>query len=282
MCPAHRLFVIEKIKYLLEKNIPVVCVSTQLIEAGVDVDFGSVIRYIAGLDSIVQAAGRCNRNGKQNGPGNVFIINPKDENVDRLPDIKKGIEITERILGERKEKNSHDILNLEVMNTYYQYYFHQRVNEMNYPLGKKSKIGRSDNLYDLLALNKLSYMEFARTFSKNKLSGPFCQSFQSAAKAFHVIDSITNSVIVPYGEEGDLLIAELCGAFEIEKQFKLIKKARRFSVNLFSHEFRNLLKTGAIFEVQEGAGIYYLAKEFYHEKYGWRDDSVNQMQDLIF
>ena len=282
MCPVHRLSVIESIRDLLEKDLPVVCVSTQLIEAGVDIDFGSVIRYIAGLDSIVQAAGRCNRNGKQKGPGKVFIINPKDENVDRLPDIKKGIEITERIFEERKDDQSHDILNLDVMNTYYQYYFHQRGTEMNYPLGEKSNIGRSDNLFDLLSVNQLSFGEFIRTHSNNKLSGPFCQSFQSAARAFHVIDSITSSVVVPYNEEGEQLIAELCGAFEIKKQYKLIKKAQRFSVNLFSHEFRNLVKNGAVFEVQEGAGIYYLSKEFYHEKYGWCEGSVNQMQDLIF
>ncbi|MGH2569316.1 MAG: CRISPR-associated helicase Cas3', partial [Bacteroidota bacterium] len=57
MCPAHRLGVLNAVKQRLSNKQPVVCVSTQLIEAGVDIDFGSVIRYLAGLDSITQAAG---------------------------------------------------------------------------------------------------------------------------------------------------------------------------------------------------------------------------------
>jgi CRISPR-associated endonuclease/helicase Cas3 len=63
MCPAHRLQSLEEIKDCLKKKQLVICVSTQLIEAGIDIDFGSVIRCLAGLDSIAQAAGRCNRNG---------------------------------------------------------------------------------------------------------------------------------------------------------------------------------------------------------------------------
>ena len=63
MCPTHRKEMLNEIRKLLADKSPVLCVSTQLIEAGVDVDFGAVIRYTAGLDSIAQAAGRCNRNG---------------------------------------------------------------------------------------------------------------------------------------------------------------------------------------------------------------------------
>ena len=52
MCPVHRLEKLEEIKVKLEAKEPVICVSTQLVEAGVDVDFGAVIRSLAGLDSI--------------------------------------------------------------------------------------------------------------------------------------------------------------------------------------------------------------------------------------
>ena len=75
----------------LDRRESVLCVSTQLIEAGVDVDFGAVIRYAAGLDSIAQAAGRCNRNGR-NAIGRVHIVNPReqDESLERLLDIRIG------------------------------------------------------------------------------------------------------------------------------------------------------------------------------------------------
>jgi len=72
MCPAHRMDVLEnKIKPKLKANEPVICVSTQLIEAGVDIDFGAVIRALAGLDSIAQSAGRCNRHGMREELGSV-------------------------------------------------------------------------------------------------------------------------------------------------------------------------------------------------------------------
>jgi len=75
MCPAHRMSVLEEVKRKLDNKEPLICVSTQMIEAGVDIDFSAVIRYAAGLDSIAQAAGRCNRNGKMPSLGRVLILN---------------------------------------------------------------------------------------------------------------------------------------------------------------------------------------------------------------
>ncbi|MEE9493344.1 MAG: CRISPR-associated helicase Cas3', partial [Gammaproteobacteria bacterium] len=75
MCGQHRSDVIEQIKAKLRRNESVRVVSTQLIEAGVDVDFPVVFRAMAGLDSIAQAAGRCNREGKLK-KGFVTIFNP--------------------------------------------------------------------------------------------------------------------------------------------------------------------------------------------------------------
>ncbi|WP_330846316.1 helicase-related protein, partial [Streptococcus suis] len=74
MCAQHRLDVIQEIKNQLKDDVPLICISTQLIEAGVDVDFERVVRSYAGLDSIVQAAGRCNREGKRD-VGQVTLIN---------------------------------------------------------------------------------------------------------------------------------------------------------------------------------------------------------------
>ncbi|GHT93851.1 CRISPR-associated helicase/endonuclease Cas3 [Betaproteobacteria bacterium] len=100
MCPAHRKEVLNKIKIRLKEDLPTLCVSTQLIEAGVDVDFGCVIRSMAGLDSIAQAAGRCNRNGRST-QGQVYLVNPTEEKVtlETLPDIAIGKNKAEAVLG---------------------------------------------------------------------------------------------------------------------------------------------------------------------------------------
>ena len=76
LCPAHRSEVIEKIKARQKAGLRSVVVSTQCIEAGVDLDFAVVFRALAPLDSIIQAAGRCNRNGKQQ--GKVVIFEPDE------------------------------------------------------------------------------------------------------------------------------------------------------------------------------------------------------------
>jgi CRISPR-associated endonuclease/helicase Cas3 len=68
MCPAHRLGVVDEVKACLKAGKPCYLISTQLIEAGVDVDFPLVLREMAPLEAIIQAAGRCNREGLLNGP----------------------------------------------------------------------------------------------------------------------------------------------------------------------------------------------------------------------
>lgn len=275
MCPAHRLEVLAEIKNKLQNKERVMCVSTQLIEAGVDIDFGTVIRYLAGMDSIAQAAGRCNRNGTRESPGNVWIVNPAEENLEKLSDIKTGKEIAERIFYDFRndpESFNNDKIGLEVMNTYYKYYFYDQKDKMRYKVSANSMIKREDDLFNLLSLNTLS--------KNNSTDIPFKQSFQSAAMMFRAIDSLSYGVIVPYGDQGNDIIAELCSAHEVEKQFGLIKKAQRYSVNLLPHEFRKLANENAIWEVQKGAGIFYLDKKYYSDKFGWSDNPINEMQDL--
>ena len=77
---------------------------------------------------------------------------------------------------------------------------------------------------------------------------------------------------------GKEIVRDLCGAFELEKQYKLLKKAQRYSVNLFPHEFDKLANIGAIHEVQEGAGVFYLDDQYYSKEFGWSDEIVNDME----
>ncbi len=85
MCPAHRLAVLDKVKQQLAAKKPVIVVSTQLIEAGVDIDFPRVFRELAPLESIIQAAGRCNREGLiPNAAGQVVVFR-SEEGETKIP-----------------------------------------------------------------------------------------------------------------------------------------------------------------------------------------------------
>ncbi len=280
MCPAHRMDVLDEIKKYLKEKKPVVCISTQLIEAGVDIDFGSVIRYLAGFDSIIQAAGRCNRNGARP-MGRVFIINPQEENLDRLIDIKEGRDIAERILDEYKsdpEQFGKDLLNPKVMERYYQYYFFKRANLMNYPVGSNSPVGRSDNLFELLSTNTKTIQEFHR-INQTCPQIPLWQSFMAAAKSFEVIGAPTRGVVVPY-KEGKKIITDLCGAENLEKQYKLLKRAQRYSVNVFPDMFERLFKQKSIYEAQKGTEVFYLNTQYYDDEFGMSESVVKEMDDL--
>lgn len=280
MCPAHRRKVLAEIRERLNDGARVLCVSTQLIEAGVDVDFGGVIRHVAGLDSIAQAAGRCNRNGRR-AIGRVHVINPADERIDRLIDIREGRNIAQRVLDEFKENPltfDDDLLGPEAMNRYFDYYFSRRAKEMVYPVSPNAAT-RDDSLLNLLAENSLAVHDY----KQHRSSAPplhLRQAFMTAAQAFRAIDAPTQGVIVPYGSEGRELVAQLCGAFKPELQFDLLRRAQQFSVNVFAQVFDALQRADAIGQIGEGIGIYHLRPEYYSEEFGLSEAPVGPMETL--
>lgn len=276
MCPAHRKTTLSSISDCLASNAirPVICVSTQLIEAGVDIDFGSVIRYLAGLDSIAQAAGRCNRHGKRKGGlAPVLLVNPAKEDVDKLPDILKGQEIMKRILREFEADPAsfdHDLVSPKAMERFYSYYFFERSKEMDYPISTKHnpEVGIDTNLLDLLS-NNSTYTQ--RTTIEE--SQPLYQAFKTAGELFRVIDAPTEGIIVPYEKEGEEIISDLCSAFNtldfpLENQVGLLRRAQQFTVNVFPNLLKNLHREHCIHEVQTGSGIYYLDKRHYNDAFG--------------
>lgn len=280
MCPAHRKTILHEIRERLEKGLPTLCFSTQLIEAGVDVDFGAVIRYTAGLDSIAQAAGRCNRNGRTE-MGHVHVINPKDENLDMLPDIRIGREKAERVLDEYEDnpdKFGHDRIGLEAMKRYYTYYFFGRQREMDYPLSANA-VGHDDTLLNLLSVNSVATAEHGKQTGQ-KPDIYLHQSFMSAAKAFKAIDAPTRGVIVQYGKEGQAIVAELCAAYMPDKEFDLLRRAQQFTVNVFPNVLERLTKAEAVREIQDGTGILYLDYRYYSDKFGLSETPVRNMEVL--
>jgi CRISPR-associated endonuclease/helicase Cas3 len=283
MCPAHRLDNLAEIRQKLEDKEPVICVSTQLIEAGVDVDFGAVIRYLAGLDSIAQAAGRCNRNGRRP-VGTVWIINPADESLDRLADIRIGAEKTLKVLDEFNidpDRYDHDRISIELIREYYRNYFYERQGLMNYPVSAQSFIGRDDNLFNVLSENSISIQNW---ILKSLSSQPpvFKHSFNSASRVFNVIETVTKGVIVPYGERGNKIITKLCGHLFGNSQYRLLREAQHYSVNLYDREFSLLSKLGAIREVKPESGIYHLDKQYYNKDFGWSEDFTSSMSLLSY
>ncbi len=283
MCAAHRMVVLDKIKTCLDpiNPKPVVCISTQLIEAGVDVDFGFVIRYLAGLDSIAQAAGRCNRNGRRPS-GRVLIANPANENLDNLSEIRTARDIAERVLDEfQKDPASleNDLIGPSAMTLYYTYYFFNRAHQMTYPVSPKD-VDRNDSLLNLLSTNELS----VNAYKRGKKSFPplhLRQSFMSAARAFAALDIPTEGVIVPYGEEGERVIADLAAASPFEKKEKLLKKAQRYAVNMYPYEIRKMKEMGAIYEGWKGSDILCLDSRYYSNEFGASTEQVGLMKPLI-
>ena len=268
-CAAHRKAIFDTIKARLKNKEPVICISTQLIEAGVDISMACVIRALSGLDSIAQAAGRCNRHGEKKGKGLVWVLNLQEQDFTRiLPDIQAGKTHAERVF---RDFAGQDILQPEAMKRYFEYYFYQRSDEMLYSV-KNSETG---SLLDWLSDNKNN--PGGNININNRRTGKIqllMQSFKSAGRAFQAIDAPTHAVIVPYGE-GAELIAKLCGEWDPKEMYDAKKKAQRYSVNVFPNVWDKLQKENALYETIEGSGIYYLNERYYNDEFGLSLDETS-------
>lgn len=226
MCPKHRLDTIQMIQNQLKKDVPLICVSTQLIEAGVDLDFKRVVRSYAGIDSIVQASGRCNREGKQE-KGQVTLVNltMEEENISRLKEIRAKKDSTESILHRISSPIDISLLNHDFFENYYA----NNQNLMDYPLS------HGESVYDYLSVN---------TYQRNpRFKGKLRQGFKTAGLKMNLINNDTIGVLVPYGEaiEKIFVLEELCKSdypsaedYQIIKS--LLKELQPYSVNVREHD----------------------------------------------
>lgn len=262
MCPAHRLETISQIKTGLSNGTRLLVVSTSLIEFGVDLSFDCVVRSVAGVPSIAQVAGRCNRHGKFQSK-RVFVVNFAAERLGSLREIEIGQNISQMLLRMlRKQKRSvTDLLSPEIISTYYKNFFQQCRPFMCY----KAETGVS-NFTTLIEL--LSSNQTARAYSKKALDPDLLhQSFKTAGKQFKVIEDGTIGVIVPYGD-GARIIEELCAPdFDIARTKALLREAQRFTVNVFEGRLRELYTCGCIREL-ERVGAIALKDGFYNKATG--------------
>lgn len=276
---AHRKEIIEEIREALAAEEKIVVVSTQLIEAGIDFDFSCVIRSLAGMDSIVQAAGRCNREGKR-GVEITYIINPDDklESLVHLRDIGEGARQTDRLLNEfdrKPESFDNDLLSEKAMHTFFQYYFWSRREEMTYPIPKVSEY----TLYDLLSDNvSLVCSGVKHNAYKRKALN---QSFRTAAECFNVIETVGNPVFVRRGQ-GQEIWEKIQRSSDYQEIKLLLKEAQQFVVNVPLYELEKLGESKGVVQWEDKMGMYVLNEMYYDDKTGLNGEIGDTMPQYVF
>ena len=238
MCGQHRSDVIAGIKKRLENSDePLRVISTQLVEAGVDLDFPAVYRALAGLDSIAQAAGRCNREGRLFNFGQVVVFVPPTQPP--AGHLRQACQAGRQILQRRPP----DPLAPALFAEYFQSLYWQK--------GAEQLDGKG--ILPLLKNNQR--LEF---------------SFRTAAERFQLIPEIQAPVIVRYGDNEPLLAQLTRSSDGLERE--LLRQLQRYVVNIPRRVHRVLLTDGAIIERQPG--IFIQVAPLYDSVLGLRVDDT--------
>lgn len=232
MCPAHRLQTIARIKARLGKEgAPCVVVSTQLVEAGVDLDFPVVYRAVGPLDSIAQAAGRCDREGRLTAAagrpgGKVIVFEPEV----RRP-LPSGVykEATERTQAMMREGG----LSIDDPACIRRYF---------------------DRLYGEANLG--DELEQLRQAAK----------FRDVSDQFNMIDQ-TWSFFVPFDADSRRLIGQLLGSGVLNLELR--RKLQRYTVGLYEREFRKATSRGILREVRPGTEVWVCVEGMYDAEIGF-------------
>lgn len=215
MYPIHRRRVLEDIRIRLKENKSCCVISTSLVEAGVDLDFPVVFRAMAGLDSIAQAAGRCNREGKMNGLGKVYVF--EEEKPANMPWLKRCITRAGETLRTMPDA---DPLDLKVMRRYFEL------------------------LYDVQDLDNKQILNLLNPPLNKDLHIPF----KEAAQLFRFIEDEGVGIIVGQENEAVELIQELRYT---EYPRSTIRKLQQYSVSVRSKDLALLIHSGAVEMIHE-------------------------------
>ncbi len=219
MCSAHLAQRIKLIKDKLQAREPIRVISTQLIEAGVDIDFPIVYRAFTGLDSIIQAAGRCNREGKLPTQGQVHVFHPPRAVLQGL--MRKSAQALTTLLELYAQPDVNDTV---IMRRFFEGYYS--------------------------AVNSFDEKKIIELLEKDV---PHCQ-FAEAAEAFRLIDDVdSQSILVPY-EGGVQMIAQLQeGLFLPDRVW--LRRLQQYSVSIHSQHLNQMIHDGLIEQI---SGIYCL------------------------
>lgn len=234
MTAMHRRETLATIKEKLENEEKILVISTSLIEAGVDIDFPVVMRSIAGVDSIIQAGGRANREGKLD-TGKVVIFEPTSEEGKIPKSIQGFVSITKELIASLKEK----AFELEGIKMYF---------EMLY------KSSSSDELLD----SKHILDEF------NIQGDYFKLNFETVASKYKIIEDNTKSIVINNKDEIKQLVEEMRqGIFNQET----VRKVQQYSVSIYENEYQKLLKENVL-EVLRSGYVILNNKNYYNEDIG--------------
>ena len=258
MCTAHRKSVLSEMRKALKSKErgKLLCISTQVIEAGVDISLDAVIRLCAGLDNIVQAAGRCNRNGECSSNAPVLIVDCCDENLSVLKDIYDAKKATESLIYcFEKEAIKFDFnLSSDKSTEFFYKKLYMAKNKDFFDFAEKDY----PSIYSLLSQN-------IRYTSKEGKNFFMHQAFKTAGKLFEVFDRKQTSVVVPWSD-GEK-IAEMLISSNGNVSKALYDDAKPYTVSVFSYQLEKLYECAAITPVGDGQ-ILLLDKNCYSSNTG--------------
>lgn len=245
MCPAHRSQALAEIKEILNRGAPCRVVSTQLVEAGVDIDFPLVYRALGGLDSIVQAGGRCNREGRMD-RGSVIVFRAHSAPPRGTP--RRALGITESLL--REHGGTLDLNNPAIFPAVFEEYFRM--------------------LYFAEDLDARGIQTLRQEFR-----------FASVSREFQLIeDGFTHPVVVPFGDASSRLDAlRMLGPSR-----ETLRGLQAFTVNIYPDAFQRLSHVGALQEILEGTwAVTDSFSNLYDNKYGLvvGDEPLPRVEALI-
>lgn len=234
MCPVHRKATLLEVRDLLKSDQPCRVISTQVMEAGIDVDFPVGFRALAGLDSIIQAAGRVNREMKQ-GISDVYVFDPETPFIKRTPVfIKQGAAVAESVLREHASQ----------------------------PDSQAAIEAYFKSLYNIQGRDAFDVKRILTHFDKG--TGELDFDFKTVAEEFRLIDNNTVAVVIPYKEEAKKLLER---AKYHPYPYAFARQLQMYTVNIYEKEFERLQSKGVIETINDTYEV--LANmDYYNEQTG--------------
>ena len=206
MYPKHRRRILETIRERLQNGEKCVVISTSLVEAGVDLDFQAVYRQLAGIDSMIQAAGRCNREGKRSADeSSVYLF--QFEERDKSPGQRQQLDVAKNLLAE-----GWDVSDLNCTEEYFKRLYHAR--------------GTS--------LDKKRIME---AFSKRIFR------FTEVGKEFHLIQEQTKTILVKREEEAKQLLWQIQNGGYTKS---VMRRVQQYCIQVYDEDFKKLYDAGMV------------------------------------
>lgn len=209
MYPKHRRQILETIRKCLKEGKRCILISTSLVEAGVDLDFRSVYRQLSGVDSMIQAAGRCNREGKRDVEDSIVSIFQFDQK-ENVPGQQRQIDISKVLIADGKDISSLDGI---------QQYFHSLYHLEGTNLDKKNILGLFQN--------------------KN-------YQFATAAKKFKLIEEDTTTIFISREPEAKEILQQIKNQGYTKRT---MRRAGQYCVQLYANDIEKLRGAGMLREI---------------------------------